>query len=174
MPNWPTQPWFSKAMQLLTQVPIILPRERTILQLPWDLNLVHPLHNQMSLLACRISGNPIRCKEFLQQQPTLLLAPGDPAPVNYIEATLADGIRHSVRPGYKSPIVKLPAFPENQDLCVVSTLTEYLRRTEPIRGEHKQLLLSHTKPHKPVSVDTISWWIKLVLSNSGIDTKHFN
>ncbi len=95
VPNWPTQPWFSKAMQLLTHVPIILPRERTILQLPWDLNLVHPLHNQMSLLACRISGNPIRCKEFLQQQPTLLLAPGDPAPVNYMKATLADG-RHTV------------------------------------------------------------------------------
>ena len=86
--------------------------------------------------------------------------------------TITEHIKQS-RPGYTPPLVKLQAFPEHPDLCVVSTLKEYLHRTVSLRGEPKQLLLSHAKPHKPVSVDTISRWIKLVLTNSGIDTVTF-
>ena len=34
------------------------------------------------------------------------------------------------------------AFPQNEKLCIVSVLKEYLRRTKEIRGEENKLLLS--------------------------------
>ena len=34
------------------------------------------------------------------------------------------------------------AFPQNEKLCIVSVLKEYLRRTTEIRGEENKLLLS--------------------------------
>ena len=46
------------------------------------------------------------------------------------------------------------AFPQNEKLCIVSVLKEYLRRTEEIRGEENKLLLSYQAPHKPVSKNT--------------------
>ncbi|CAB4015453.1 Transposon Tf2-6 poly [Paramuricea clavata] len=95
VPNWPTQPWFSKLMQLLTETPWIIPKSKTTLQLPWDVHRVHPLHSNLTLLACQISGNLMKHKVYLQQQQVLLSAPGDPVLENYTKATLTDG-RHTV------------------------------------------------------------------------------
>ena len=65
VPNWPTQPWFSKLMQLLTANPLVTPMTRTTLQLPWELSKVHPqLYNNLTLLACQISGKPIKHKAY--------------------------------------------------------------------------------------------------------------
>ena len=58
-------------------------------------------------------------------------------------------------------------------MCVVTTLKEYISRTEPLRGSESQLFVSYTKPHKAVSRDTIDRWVKTVLSCTGIDTKKF-
>ena len=76
------------------------------------------------------------------------------------------------RPGFPNPTVTLTAFRDSR-LCVVTTLKEYISRTEPLRGSESQLLVSYTKPHKAVSRDTIGRWVKTVLSSAGIDTKKF-
>lgn len=76
------------------------------------------------------------------------------------------------RPGFSNPAVTLTAFRDSR-LCVVTTLKEYISRTEPLRGSESQLLVSYTKPHKAVSRDTIGRWVKAVLSSAGIDTKKF-
>ena len=76
------------------------------------------------------------------------------------------------RPGFFNPAVTLTAFRDSR-LCVVTTLKEYISRTEPLRGSESQLLVSYTKPHKAVSRDTIGRWVKTVLSSAGIDTKKF-
>ena len=76
------------------------------------------------------------------------------------------------RPGFSNPAVTLTAFRDSR-LCVVTTLKEYISRTEPLRGSESQLLVSYTKPHKAVSRDTIGRWVKTVLSSAGIDTKKF-
>ena len=51
--------------------------------------------NNLTLLASQISGKPIKHKEYLQQQQTLLSAPGDQVLENRIKATLTDG-KHTV------------------------------------------------------------------------------
>ena len=56
-------------------------------------------------------------------------------------------------------------------MCV--TLTEYLARTKPLRGDVEQLLISYVKPYKSVCTSTISRWIKDVMRLSGIDTDIF-
>ena len=46
----------------------------------------------------------------------------------------------------------------------------YLDKTMSLRNDEKQLLISYIKPHKAVSRDTISQWIKRFMTAAGIDT----
>ena len=58
-------------------------------------------------------------------------------------------------------------------LCVVTHLIEYVKRTACNRNDTKQLLLSYVKPYGPVSKDTNSRWIKSILSSVGLDVTKF-
>ena len=58
-------------------------------------------------------------------------------------------------------------------MCCVS-FEKYLEITGGLRGSEKQLFISFNKPHKAVSVDTLSRWAKSVLKDSGIDVKTFS
>lgn len=58
-------------------------------------------------------------------------------------------------------------------ICVIETLKEYLLRTKDLRKNQSQLFISFQKPYNPVSIDTISRWIKTVMMESGIDTDLF-
>ena len=48
------------------------------------------------------------------------------------------------------PLV-LKAYVHDESLCVISTLKEYLQRTETLLVSGSQLLISFQKPHKAVS-----------------------
>lgn len=50
---------------------------------------------------------------------------------------------------------------------------EYVKRAAPARNEVKQLLFSYVKLYRPVSKDTISLWIKPVLSSTGLHVTKF-
>ena len=66
-------------------------------------------------------------------------------------------------PGSPNPTVTLTAFRDSRS-CVVTTLKEYISRTESLRGSESQLFVSYSKPHKAVSRDKISRWVKTVLA----------
>ena len=69
--------------------------------------------------------------------------------------------------GGAPPKLEIFAFEKDTDLCVIQTLKLYLDRSQEWRDEKKtQLLLGTNKPHKPVSVSTVSRWIKDVMSLS--------
>lgn len=84
---------------------------------------------------------------------------------------IVDHLKQS-RPGVKNPLVELRPF-EDKTLCVVSTLKEYLTRTQSLRGSESQLFISYAKPFRKVSRETISRWVKFALTASGIDTSRF-
>ena len=65
----------------------------------------------------------------------------------------------------------LHAYPHDKSLCVYSYLTEYLKQTQPLRGKETRLFLSFTRPHKAISKETLSRWIRTVMSSPGIDDK---
>ena len=90
---------------------------------------------------------------------------------NYYTFQMVDHVKRS-RPGIKNPLVELRAF-KDETLCVVTTLKEHLTRTQSLRGSESQLFISYNRPFKRVSRDTISRWVKLVLTDSGIDTYRF-
>ena len=81
---------------------------------------------------------------------------------------IVDNLKQS-RPGVKNPLVEFRRF-EDKSLCVVTTLKEYPTRTQSLWGSENQLFISYTRPFRRVSRETISRWVKLVLTDSGIDT----
>ena len=76
------------------------------------------------------------------------------------------------RPGkHMAPLRFRPYCDEN--LCIVTLLTEYLKVSATSRRT-PHLFLSYTKPHSAVGKETISRWVKAVLKNAGIDITSFS
>lgn len=78
------------------------------------------------------------------------------------------------RPGCHVQDLSFKAYAPDRRLCILTYLKRYLDLTESLRKEEKQLLISFSKPHKAVSKDTISRWLKSVLDTAGIDTSVFS
>nr|CAH7768327.1 unnamed protein product [Callosobruchus chinensis] len=72
----------------------------------------------------------------------------------------------------KQPVLILPRFEENQAVCVVNALEIYLQKTCQLRGSCTKLFIQLKKPHREVSSQTLSRWIKTTLTDSGVDTKY--
>ena len=85
--------------------------------------------------------------------------------------------RHkTARPG-KTLKIFFPTFPGNVNLCPVSTLQEYVKRTESLRhlnGQYSfKVFISYVKLHKEITTATLARWMKEVLKLSGIDVTLF-
>ena len=83
---------------------------------------------------------------------------------------IVDHLKQS-RPGVKNSLEELRPF-KDETLCVVTTLKAYLTRTQSLLGSESQLFISY-RPFKKVSRNTINCWVKLVMTDSGIDTYRF-
>ena len=83
-----------------------------------------------------------------------------------------DTLKQSRR-GYVNPLITLKAYPEDDRLCVVNYLSEYLKRTVNIRGDCQTVLVTFQKPHHLPSRSTISRWISIVMSLSGINVSKY-
>ena len=75
------------------------------------------------------------------------------------------------KPG-KFRSIFIPVSTDNEKLCVVKTLDIYMSRTVSIRKSN-QLFVSFRKPHKAVTLATLSRWMLFVLELSGIDSSMF-
>ena len=89
------------------------------------------------------------------------------------EFLLPEHIKQS-GPGYKPPSVMLKVYPTDKTLRVVSHMKEYLRRTKPLRGDSTKLFISFMKPHKHISRETLSRWIKTVMEAAAKETSIFH
>lgn len=98
--------------------------------------------------------------------------------INDMEVTSDQYIFHlhghfkQARIGHEMLNIILPAFKDDIRICIVNTLSVYLRRTESLRSG-SQLFVSTVKPHNAVSKDTIARWIKVTLRLAGIDVGIF-
>ena len=86
---------------------------------------------------------------------------------------------HKLHKGWRKskapPKLYFYKYTKDQELCVVSALNEYLKRTETWRANEGkfQLLLSYMKPHMEVHSSTVSRWIKEILKETGVDVDVF-
>ena len=76
------------------------------------------------------------------------------------------------RAGTAAMQLSLKKYAPDPRLCIVTYLTEYMRRTREIRKSSK-LFLSFKRPFEPVQKGTIAKWIKQVLGQAGINTTLF-
>ena len=76
------------------------------------------------------------------------------------------------KPGVHVQPLVVHAF-VNKKLCSVEHLRQYILATKDLRTS-QGLFVTFVKPHKHVSRDTISRWIKWVLEMAGIDVSRFS
>lgn len=77
--------------------------------------------------------------------------------------------------GRDQPVLFLPYFDQNQDICPAAVLKDYLSCTKDIRPDSLQnLLLTVKPPHRAATAQTISRWVKQVLAESGVDVAAFS
>ena len=91
IPRWPTQCWYSKAMSLLIDYPVLLKPQSNLLALPNQLNQVHPLRRKLHLLICHLSGKVSKVLEFQSRLQKLSCSHGEWTLRNSITHTLKDG-----------------------------------------------------------------------------------
>lgn len=77
------------------------------------------------------------------------------------------------KPGQHTGEIVLPSYPESS-LCVVTVYTEYVKRTKTLRTvPPSRLFIASMKPHRPISRDTLSNWVKRAMRNAGVDVQRF-
>ena len=72
------------------------------------------------------------------------------------------------RKGHHLAPLKFRVYRKEPKLCVITNLTEFLKKTQDKRTD-AALFLSSQKPHRSVSKDTISRWVKDMMISAGID-----
>ena len=71
------------------------------------------------------------------------------------------------RKGSKQDRFKYDTY-EKLNLCVIACLKDYLSRRNN-RTNHKQMIITNGKPHKPASIDSIRRWVKELFTDVRID-----
>lgn len=69
-----------------------------------------------------------------------------------------------------------PHYPANPKLCVLNCIQLYLSKTQSFRSEEEvadPLLRTTIRPHKRVSANTVSYWVKHMMNQAGIGTSKF-
>ena len=103
LPLWPAQTWFPIALQMMTSAPVLLPPDS--IQLPYK-NKKLPLHKTLQLMACQVSGDPLKGEEFRSLLSISLSHHGGNQLSCSINAILRDGTL-SVMNGLKIPITQM-------------------------------------------------------------------
>lgn len=76
--------------------------------------------------------------------------------------------------GKAQPILNLPFFRPRPAICPASVLQKYILETSSLRSNFEdRLILTHKKPHRPATPQSIGRWIKQTLTESGVDTSIF-
>ena len=82
-----------------------------------------------------------------------------------------DSLLKKSKPGKHLPTLCFNKYPV-ENICVVRHVRKYIDMTKKI-GNDDSFFISFQKPHKNVSTETISRWIRLALKQSGVDTEKF-
>lgn len=125
------------------------------------------LTRKTTMLLCLLTGQ--RCQTLTKLDITLMqILQGK------IVFTIGEKLK-TTRPGKHLEPIELLEYPQDESLCVVSHLKQYIKCTDQLRAaQHTRLLISHSKPHKPVTNSTVGKWAKSVLREAGIDTSTFS
>ena len=88
VPVWPTAAWYSLLPSLLIDFPLLLPQMYRLLTRG---DILHPLRNQLRLVACRLSGDRSKVDVFHRELRNSSWGHGDRALRDNIDVTCAPG-----------------------------------------------------------------------------------
>lgn len=91
VPFWPTQPWWPYLTNMLIDHIICLPRMKQTLWLPAEPLKIHPLHKQLNLMLCHLSGDCCKVEDFQKTLQTSFNNHGDWVPKNNTNHTYLGG-----------------------------------------------------------------------------------
>nr|CAH7712577.1 unnamed protein product [Callosobruchus chinensis] len=94
-----------------------------------------------------------RLSLFLIKIPNIKISP------DIIEIKFPDRVK-TYGPGRLQPLLIFPLFKTKQELCVATTIVDYINKTKSLRNNEETLILTRKKPYHPASSQTISRWIK--------------
>ena len=97
LPFWPTQVWWPQLLKMLIAIPFLLPKQEDLLSLSHSPHTLHPLRRKLTMLACLLSGNPSKIKEFQRQLLSSSWPPGEMAQRNNTVPTLQSGKSFVIR-----------------------------------------------------------------------------
>ena len=109
VPVWQTQPWFTPLLHLLVDNPVLLPHSRCLLTQPHN-HALHPLRNQLKLMACKLSRESLQQRSVSDKATAIILK------------SWSDGTQKQYRPYIKQWIdfcSKWKADPYNPPLTAV-------------------------------------------------------
>jgi hypothetical protein len=78
-----------------------------------------------------------------------------------------DDLLKQSRPGQHLGILRFHKY-QDENVCIVKHLNMYIEKTKCLRQSEK-LLISYQKPYRAITTETISRWIKSVLTTCGVD-----
>ena len=77
-------------------------------------------------------------------------------------------------PNEQLRFITIRKFPENRNICPMSALQVYLKRTAPLRTTvSKKLFITTQHPFRPVARMTLRRWILTGLSDAGVDVSKY-
>lgn len=123
------------------------------------------LTQKLAVLLALATGHRLQTLSLIEINNILVLP-------DKVQIKISARIKTSAR-NKAQPLLILPFYSENKNLCVSETLLQYLNQTSTLRGDCKALFITCKKPHRPASSQTIGRWIKKILEKSGLDTSQF-
>ena len=88
-PLWPTQSWYPYALQMIIDHPIVFPAR--YLFLPNKPTALHPLHENLWLMALKLSGQPLKNTTFLKTLNDMYKRLGEVVPGKGMKVSLPNG-----------------------------------------------------------------------------------
>ena len=90
---------------------------------------------------------------------------------DYIKIRIGELLKQS-KPNKHLEEIYIEAYRQNQAICVVNVLNQYIKKTEKLRNDSSLFIITQ-KPFSAASKSTIAAWIKLGLKLAGIDLTLF-
>ena len=91
VPDWPSQPWYSKLARMITQPPILVSARENLLIMPANPAVKHRLRRTLRMIICAVSGNDSDARDFRRQLPQSFAHRGGVAQADSMPLTLQDG-----------------------------------------------------------------------------------
>ena len=64
VPDWPSQPWYSRLAKMLINIPVLVSARENLLFMPSNPQEKHRLRKSLRLIICEVSGSDIDCRDF--------------------------------------------------------------------------------------------------------------